>query len=99
LSTTGGWLSVTMGAKLVCAISIFISSFATIALSSIYFFQTRSVPLVVSLRILIGAAHGPFYPVLYTLWGQWAVPNERSTLMSIGYCGTNIGTCKKRFYL
>ncbi len=81
------------------AMSIFISSLATIALSSIYFLQNSSFLLVVSLRILIGAAHGIVFPVTYTLWGQWAVPNERSTLSSIGFCGTNIGTCKKEFCL
>jgi sugar phosphate permease len=78
------------------AASIFISSLATIALSSIYFLQNASFLLLVSLRILIGAAHGALFPVTYTLWSQWAVPNERGTLSSVGFCGTNIGTCKRK---
>jgi len=88
-----------MGAKSMYAMSIFISSLATIALSSIYFLQNSSFLLVVSLRILIGAAHGIVFPVTYTLWSQWAVPNERGRLSSIGYCGTNLGTCKKKIDL
>ena len=87
-----------MGAKLLYAIAIFISSLATIALSSIYFLERYSFFLVVSLRILIGAAHGVLFPVTYSLWAQWAVPDERGTLSSVGYCGTNIGTCKKESY-
>ncbi|CAF3970941.1 unnamed protein product [Adineta steineri] len=87
-----GWLSMTMGAKRMCAMAICISSLATIALTSIYFLKNNSLIIVVSLRILIGAAHGTLFPVTYTLWSQWAVPNERGTLTSIGFCGTNIGT-------
>ncbi len=79
------------------ASSLFTSSLATIALSSIYFFENISFILVVSLRILIGIAHGIVFPVTYTLWAQWAVPNERGTLSAIGFSGTNIGTGKKEF--
>lgn len=80
------------------AAAIFISSLATIALGSIYFFPEISFPIVVTLRILIGAAHGVLFPVTYTLWAQWAVPTERGTLSSVGFCGTNIGTCKENQY-
>jgi len=88
-----------MGSKIMCAMSLFISSLATIALSSIYFLPDYSFLLIVSLRILIGVAHGIVFPVTYTLWSQWAVPNERGTLSSIGFCGTNIGTGERKFYL
>ena len=79
------------------ASSIFISSLATIALSTAYFFENISFPLVFSLRMLIGAANGVLFPVTYTLWAQWAVPNERGTLSAIGFSGTNIGTGKMNF--
>jgi len=95
----GGWLSITLGAKRMFVMSILISSLATIALSSIYFLPNYSFLFVVSLRIIIGAAHGVLFPVTYTLWAHWAVPNERGTLASIGFCGTNIGTCRREFYL
>ena len=78
--------------------SIFISSLATIALPSAYFLPNISHFLIAVLRILIGAAHGVLFPVTYSLWAQWAVPDERGTLSSIGFCGTNLGTCKSRFY-
>jgi MFS family permease len=98
-SIIGGWLSITMGAKSICAMSLCISSLATIALSSIYFLQKSSFLLVVCLRVLIGAAHGTVFPITYTLWAHWAVPDERGTLSSIGFSGTQLGTCKKRFDL
>ena len=79
------------------AISILTSSLATVALASIYFFERISFLLVVSLRIIIGAAHGIVFPVTYTLWAQWAVPNERGTLAAIGFSGTQLGTGKLIF--
>ncbi len=85
----------TLGAKSLFAISLFISSSATLALSSIYFLENISFLLIVSLRVLIGAAHGIVFPITYTLWAQWAVADERGTLSSIGFCGTNIGTGTK----
>ena len=54
---------------------------------------------MVSLRILIGAAHGTVFPLTYTLLAHWAVPDERSTLLSITFCGGSIGPGKREFYL
>ena len=88
----------TLGAKSLFTIAIFISSLATFTLSSLYFFEKISFLLIVILRIIIGAAHGVLFPVTYTLWAHWAVPNERGTLASIGFSGTNIGTSKMKFY-
>jgi ACS family sodium-dependent inorganic phosphate cotransporter len=87
-----------MGAKRMYAMALFISSLATIALSIIYYIENISFPLIVALRILIGAAQGAIYPATYTLWSKWAVPDERGTLLSISFSGSNIGTCKKRLY-
>jgi MFS family permease len=84
-----------MGAKRMYTMAIFISSLATIALSGLYYLENISFPLIVALRILIGATHGAVYPVTYTLWAQWAVPDERGTLLSISFSGSNLGTCKK----
>ena len=88
-----------MGAKLIYAVSVFISSLATIALSSIYYLENASFILMVILRILIGAAHGTLFPVTYTLLARWAVPDERGTLSSVGFCGTNLGTGRRQFSL
>jgi predicted MFS family arabinose efflux permease len=88
-----------MGAKRMYAMGVFISSLATIALSSLYYLENISFPLIVALRILIGAAHGALFPVTYTLWAKWAVPDERGTLISLSFSGSNIGTCKNILYL
>jgi predicted MFS family arabinose efflux permease len=76
-----------------------ISSLATIALSSIYHLENASFILMVSLRILIGAAHGTVLPLTYTLWAHWAVPDERGTLLSITFCGASMGAGKRQFDL
>ena len=44
------------------------------------------------LRFIIGIAHGVLFPATISLWSVWAVPQERSTLASIGFCGTQCGT-------
>lgn len=44
------------------------------------------------LRFIIGLAHGVLFPATIALWSVWAVPQERSTLASIGFCGTHLGT-------
>ncbi len=54
---------------------------------------------MVSLRILIGAAHGTVLPLTYTLWAHWAVPDERGTLLSITFCGASMGAGKRQFDL
>jgi len=48
--------------------------------------------LILLLRIIIGIAHGVLFPATIALWSVWAVPQERSTLASIGFCGTFLGT-------
>jgi predicted MFS family arabinose efflux permease len=45
-----------------------------------------------ALRFTIGLAHGVLFPSTIALWSLWAVPQERSTLVSIGFCGTHLGT-------
>jgi predicted MFS family arabinose efflux permease len=48
--------------------------------------------LIFVLRFIIGLAHGVLFPATVALWSVWAVPQERSTLASIGFCGTHLGT-------
>ncbi len=48
--------------------------------------------LIFILRFVIGLAHGVLFPATVALWSLWAVPQERSTLASIGFCGTHLGT-------
>lgn len=48
--------------------------------------------LMFALRFIIGLAHGVLFPATIALWSLWAVKEERSTLVSIGFCGTHLGT-------
>ena len=88
----GGWLATNIGAKRVYAGSLTISSFATLALTSMYLMPSTHFTLLFILRFIIGLAHGVLFPATIALWSVWAVPQERSTLASIGFCGTHLGT-------
>jgi MFS family permease len=88
----GGWLSTTIGAKWVYACSLGTSSVATLALTLMYMMSSTHFSLIFALRFIIGLAHGVLFPSTIALWSLWAVPQERSTLASIGFCGTHLGT-------
>jgi len=88
----GGWLATTIGAKWVYASSLGTSSVATLALTIMYMMSSTHFTLIFGLRFIIGLAHGVLFPATISLWSVWAVPQERSTLASIGFCGTHLGT-------
>lgn len=88
----GGWLATSIGAKWVYATSLGISSLATLALTIMYLMSNTQFILIFILRFIIGLAHGVLFPATVALWSLWAVPQERSTLASIGFCGTHLGT-------
>ncbi|CAF2453705.1 unnamed protein product [Rotaria sp. Silwood2] len=88
----GGWFATSIGAKWVYACSLSISSTATLALTIMYFMSSTHFMLMFILRFVIGLAHGVLFPATISLWSVWAVSNERSTLVSIGFCGTQFGT-------
>jgi MFS family permease len=88
----GGWLATSIGAKWVYAGSLCTSSLATLALTTMYMLPSTHLSLLFALRFLIGLAHGVLFPATISLWSLWAVPQERSTLASIGFCGTHLGT-------
>ena len=94
LSLLGGWLAITWGPKRLVAISILLSSIATVAIPVIYFIENYQFYFALAFRVVIGFTHGPLFPATYVFWSMWAVPLERSTLTSIGFCSTNLGTCQ-----
>ena len=57
-----------------------------------YIMSSTQFSLIFALRFLVGLAHGVLFPATIALWSLWAVPQERSTLVSIGFCGTHLGT-------
>ena len=88
----GGWLATTIGAKWVYATSLGTSSIATLCLNMMYTMSDSHYLLIFILRFVIGLAHGVLFPATIALWSVWAVPQERSTLVSIGFSGTHLGT-------
>lgn len=90
----GGWLAIIIGGKRIYIYCLLISSIATLALTFIYFFESKHFIYVFVLRIIIGFAHGALIPATYSLWTVWAVPQERGTLTAIGFSGINFGTGK-----
>ncbi|CAF0885983.1 unnamed protein product [Rotaria sordida] len=59
---------------------------------AIYYLHDMYFTFAVIFRVIVGLGHGPLFPATYTFWSMWAVPLERSTLTSIGFCSTNLGT-------
>ena len=57
-----------------------------------YLMSSTHFALMFALRFIIGLAHGVLFPATIALWSVWAVREERSTLASIGFCGTHLGT-------
>ncbi|CAF0979024.1 unnamed protein product [Didymodactylos carnosus] len=88
----GGWLATNFGAKRVYAISLLISSIATLCLNLMYFMSDTQFILMVMLRFIIGLSHGVLFPATVALWSLWAVPAERGRLVSVGFSGTHLGT-------
>jgi MFS family permease len=87
-----------IGAKRMFAFSILLSSTSTLAMALLYFMHDHHFILAVILRILSALGHGPLFPGTYAFWSVWAVPLERGTLTSIGFCSTNLGTCKSTLF-
>jgi len=88
----GGSLAMAIGAKRTFFYGILLSSIASSAMVSIYFFSRAHFIIAVILRIIVGIGHGPLFPATYAIWSMWAVPLERATLTSIGFCSNNLGT-------
>ena len=61
-------------------------------MTTMYWMSSTHFTLMFAFRFVIGLAHGVLFPATIALWSLWAVPQERSTLASIGFCGTHFGT-------
>ncbi|CAF0852556.1 unnamed protein product [Rotaria sordida] len=88
----GGWISIKIGAKRTFTFGLLLSSTATLSMVAIYYLHDMYFTFAVIFRVIVGLGHGPLFPATYTFWSMWAVPLERSTLTSIGFCSTNLGT-------
>ena len=46
---------------------------------------------MIAARFVTGMVHGVMWPAVASMWAHWAVPAERSRLISIGSAGSQIG--------
>ena len=81
-----------IGAKQTFLFGLLLSSSASLMMGVTYFLNRGALFLAVVLRVLIGLGHGPLFPATFRVWAMWASPVERSTLTSIGFCSSNLGT-------
>ncbi|XP_071962480.1 sialin-like [Antedon mediterranea] len=84
----GGWLAGQIGGKRVIAIAVVWSSLLTSLIPTV---ADISVNLLIALRILDGLGQGIAVPGAYVLISKWAIPNERSTMVSITLSGMCMG--------
>ncbi|XP_013378690.1 sialin isoform X2 [Lingula anatina] len=84
----GGWLAERFGGKWVFGISMLIASIATIfcpIAARVHW------GFLIFMRILVGLGSGVAFPVMHTIWANWAPPMERSKLTGLTYAGTQLG--------
>ncbi|XP_071942595.1 sialin-like isoform X2 [Antedon mediterranea] len=80
----GGWIACRLGGKRVNLFSLISSSILT---ALIPWSAGVSSNLLIVLRVLDGMAQGLNNAATVVLLGKWAVPHERSTLVSIAFFG------------
>ena len=76
------------GGKWVNFVAIFVGSIATLLTPVGAYWNFRI--LLIS-RFLVGIVHGVMWPAFSSMWAHWAVPEERSRLVSISNAGAQIG--------
>ncbi|XP_071963920.1 vesicular glutamate transporter 1-like [Antedon mediterranea] len=84
----GGWLAGQFGGKRVIAIAVVWSSLLTSLIPTV---AAISVNLLISLKILDGFGQGIAIPGAYVIISKWAMPNERSTMVSMILSGMCMG--------
>lgn len=47
---------------------------------------------LIAVRVLEGIGEGVTFPAMHAMWSSWAPPLERSRLLTISYCGSQLGT-------
>ncbi|XP_067122848.1 sialin-like [Centruroides vittatus] len=86
---TGGAITFSLGPKKIFIISLFLSSTLTI-LTPVS--GDVGVSIISLCQAFIGFAQGLAFHGSFTLLGRWIPKNEKSTLSSISYSGTQVGT-------
>ncbi len=81
-------MSLKFGGKYVNLLGLLIGSIATLLtpICAQYHFGA-----LIAARFVTGIVHGVMWPAVASMWAHWAVPQERSTLISLGSAGSQIG--------
>ncbi|XP_036368725.1 sialin-like [Octopus sinensis] len=85
----GGMLADKYGSKNVLGFSIISASILALLHPSL---SRISGYFTLALRILTGLVLGPMAPSVQSLWGRWAPPEERSSLVAFSFSGQTLGT-------
>ena len=76
------------GGKWVNFVAIFVGSIATLLTPVTAYLNFWAL---FASRFLAGIVHGVMWPAFSSMWAHWAVPEERSRLVSISNAGAQIG--------
>ncbi|CAD5112818.1 DgyrCDS2029 [Dimorphilus gyrociliatus] len=85
----GGILAERFGGKKIFGIFTAISTAATLLTPS---GAKMGLGILLFLRVLVGLGSGAAFPILHSIWSQWAPPLERSKLVSLSYAGAMMGS-------
>ena len=77
------------GGKWVFWVAVFINTFAVLLIPVC---SMAGYQYLILMRILMGLGAGLTFPAMNVLIGKWAPETERSTISSIVYSGTSLGT-------
>uniref|UniRef100_U5ERG1 Sialin n=1 Tax=Corethrella appendiculata TaxID=1370023 RepID=U5ERG1_9DIPT len=85
----GGFLATKFGANYIFATGIGVTALLTLATPVA---ASSSLYLLLAIRIIEGVFEGVTFPCVHAIWSKWAPPNERSSMVTIGYAGNYAGT-------
>ena len=85
----GGRLAEVYGGKWVFWVAVLINTFAVLLIPVC---SMAGYQYLILMRILMGLGAGLTFPAMNVLIGKWAPETERSTISSIVYSGTSLGT-------
>jgi MFS transporter, ACS family, solute carrier family 17 (sodium-dependent inorganic phosphate cotransporter), other len=85
----GGWIADRFGGKRVLGFGVACWSVATF-LTPIG--AAASLPLLLGVRVLLGAGEGVNFPAIHSLAARWAPAGERARALALNYTGISLGT-------
>ncbi|XP_045207494.2 sialin-like [Mercenaria mercenaria] len=85
----GGFLATKIGGKLLFGGGIFLTAILTLLTPLC---ARWSIYLLVAIRVFEGLFEGVTYPSIHAIWSKWAPPLEKTTLATLAFSGSYVGT-------